>query len=84
MVRHEYGQGRWAVAVGHDQATGYFIGVYDRRLDIEDSTGDDFECLAYSIAPDGTGCYLNAYTGRFGMGQKVGLRTMERLWRMYY
>jgi hypothetical protein len=83
MVRHEYVQGNIRVAVGHDEATGYFISVYDKRLEVNVETGDDFDDIRYGVAPDGTGCYLSAHTGTLGLGECISLGAMEKLWRLY-
>lgn len=51
MVRHEYVQENIRVAVGHDEAIGYFISVYDKRLEVNVETGDDFDDICYGVAP---------------------------------
>jgi hypothetical protein len=83
MVRREYHQDNICIAVGHDEFTGYFISVYDKRLEVNDETNDDFDSVCYGVAMDGTGCYLNAHTGSNGFGKRISLGAMERLWRLY-
>jgi hypothetical protein len=83
MVRREYHQDNIRIAVGHDELTGYFISVYDKRLEVNVETNDDFDSVCYGVAMDGTGCYLNAHTGSSGFGNRVSLSAMERLWRLY-
>ncbi|KAJ5544141.1 hypothetical protein N7494_005420 [Penicillium frequentans] len=83
MVRHEYQEGSIRIAVGHDENTGYFISVYDKRLEVNVETHDDFDVLRYDVARDGTGCYLNAHTGSHGFGKQISLGAMEKIWRLY-
>lgn len=83
MVQHEYHQDNIRIAVGHDESTGYFISVYDKRLKVNVETNDDFDSVCYGVAMDGTGFYLNAHTGSIGFGKSISLGAMERFWRLY-
>jgi hypothetical protein len=83
MVRHEHHQGSIRIAFGHDETSGYFISVYDTRLEVNEETGDDFEEICYDISASGTGAYLTAHTGTIGFGKRVSYDTMKKLWRSY-
>jgi hypothetical protein len=53
MVRRKYHQDNICIAVGHDEFTGYFISVYDKRLEVNDETNDDFDSVC--LVPPWTG-----------------------------
>ncbi len=78
MVRREYHQDNICIAVGHDKFTGYFISVYDKCLEVNVETNNDFGSVCYGVAIDGTGCYLNAHTGGDGFGNRISLGATER------
>lgn len=83
MVRYENEQGRITVGFGHDEAVGYFISVYDTRLEVYENASEEFRKIGEGVSRDGTGCYLSKYTGRMGIGERVSYEMMVRLWRMY-
>lgn len=83
MTRKEYSQGSIQIAFGYDSITGYFISVYDARLQVNKEDGTDFDDIRYAISPDGSGAYLAAHTGSQGIGKRVSHSAMEKLWESY-
>lgn len=83
MVRNECSHGNIQVAFGHDKFTGYFISVYDTRLQGDEDDGSDFDDIRYAISADGCGAYLEAHTGSQRIGRRVIYGTMQKLWRSY-
>ncbi|KAK6414287.1 hypothetical protein LTR95_017758, partial [Oleoguttula sp. CCFEE 5521] len=71
MSRQEITQGQIRVAFGHNDSTGFYISVYDSRLEVNEEDGTVFDALRYAIAEDGTGAYVNAHTGLEGFGNHV-------------
>lgn len=81
--RREYKQDAITVIIGYGDGPGYFMSVYDTRLQINVETEKDFDTACYSIDIDGLGGYFNVYTRVMGWGTKIGLEAMERFWRLY-
>ncbi|RJE27491.1 hypothetical protein PHISCL_00225 [Aspergillus sclerotialis] len=81
--RREYKQGPITVVIGYGDGPGYFMSVYDTRLQINIETEKYFDSACFSVDIDGLGGYFNVYTGVMGWGTKVNLEAMDRFWRLY-
>ncbi|KAE8149391.1 hypothetical protein BDV25DRAFT_140839 [Aspergillus avenaceus] len=71
------------VEYGHIDALGFYISVYDLRLKLRNEQDPDFFHLSTEISWNGSGCYLTARTGEYGIGTRVSVPTMRRLWEIY-
>jgi len=83
MPHFELSQGDLLVAFGHDHISGYFLSVYDLRLQYSADNTDELNTLGEQISPDGSGCYLSVHTGSRGIGPRVNIATMRDLWTRY-
>jgi hypothetical protein len=72
------------VGYGYDEFSGFFISVYDDRLEWKPENDEAYNTLCQSLyIGDGGGSYFDAHTGIGGFGIKVELKVMARLWEKY-
>lgn len=82
-VGRKHCQGAITVGYGHDEITGYFISVSDSRLAYDEEGTEELNHFLEEATSGGTGFYLQAHTGTIGLGQRVNLDVMEKLWKLY-
>ncbi|KAF8658385.1 hypothetical protein AX16_001994 [Volvariella volvacea WC 439] len=83
MVRHEIKQGPIKVGYGHDELTGYFLSVFDNRLEWEEENSAAVNAIAEKVDPEGSGIYFDLHTGQIGFGHKVDIDTLVHFWKAY-
>ncbi|KAL1748251.1 hypothetical protein HDZ31DRAFT_60446 [Schizophyllum fasciatum] len=82
MVRCELSQGILLIAYGDDDAAGYFLSVYDNRLEWHEDASDEINEVCEDVDPSGSGAYLSLTTG-LGIGKHVSKDTLAIFWRRY-
>ncbi|KAI7861615.1 hypothetical protein K492DRAFT_139302 [Lichtheimia hyalospora FSU 10163] len=83
MVRYELQQNNITVAYGHDELTGLFLSVYDKRLIWDEKNTDEANKICDKISEDGGGSYLKLHTGEVGFGYKVDKETIIIFMKKY-
>ena len=77
MSRFEIKGSPVSVVYGQDDSSGIFLSVSDERLKTDD------EVTKQMGLKDGSGCYLNLYTGAHGLGLKVSKEVIQVYLKRY-
>jgi hypothetical protein len=71
-------------AYGWDKCNGYFISVFDKRLEWKEGASDEVNSITVKIGVmDGGGSYFDLHTGSNGYGFEVSQATLAEYMRRY-